>query len=128
MNDALVSQMDIYRSLAKLVGVKLADDEAVDSLDQLSVWLGKSENGRVDLIEESLGNSALRHNQFKFIPKSNKKPNFIKSKKIKGGYVNEDQLYDLSTDPDELNNLAAENPELASKLQRRLDEIIQGRY
>lgn len=128
VNDALVSQMDIYRSLAKLVGVKLADDEAVDSLDQLSVWLGKSENGRVDLIEESLGNSALRHNQFKFIPKSNKKPNFIKSKKIKGGYVNKDQLYDLSTDPGELNNLAAENPELASKLQRRLDEIIQGRY
>jgi len=128
VSDALVSQMDIYASLAKLVNVDLMDNEAPDSIEQLSVWLGESDEGRIDLIEESLGNSALRQGNWKFIPKSNKKPNFIKSKKIAGGYENFDQLYDLSKDPGETINVARKNPELVNKLDARLKEIIKGSY
>ncbi|MCP4272457.1 MAG: sulfatase-like hydrolase/transferase, partial [Gammaproteobacteria bacterium] len=128
VSHALVSQMDIYASLAKLVNVDLVDNEAPDSLEQLSVWLGESDDGRTDLIEESLGNSALRHGNWKYIPKSNQNPNFIKSKKIAGGYENYDQLYDLSKDPGETNNVARKNPELVNKLDARLKEIIKGSY
>jgi len=128
VNDALVSQMDIYASLAKLVGVDVAEGEAPDSLDQLSVWMGESDQGRVDLIEESLGNKALRHNNYKFIPKSSQIPNFIDGKKIRGGYQKFDQLYDLSTDVGEHNNIAKQNPALVKQFKARLDEIVKGKY
>ena len=128
VNDALVSQMDIYRSLAKLVGVDVAEDEAVDSIDQLSVWLGETDQGRTDLLEESLSNVALRHNNYKFIPKSKLKPKFIKSKKIRGGYESFDQLYDLNKDPGEMNNIAEQNPELVKQFDARVKEIVNGKY
>ncbi|SET75691.1 sulfatase-like hydrolase/transferase [Thalassotalea agarivorans] len=128
VSDALVSQMDIYASLAKLVGVDVAADEAVDSLEQLDVWLGKTEQGRVDLLEESLGNVALRHNQYKFIPASKLKPKFIKSKKIKGGYENYDQLFDLSKDPGEMNNIAEQNPALVEQFKARVEDIVSNKY
>jgi len=128
VSDALVSQMDIYASLAKLVGVEHKAGEAVDSLDQLDVWLGRSTQGRVDLLEESLGNVALRHNQYKFIPASNLKPRFIKSKLIRGGYEPVDQLYDLSVDEGENNNIAEQHPELVETFKARIKQITQGSY
>ena len=128
VNDALVSQMDIYASLAKLVGVDMAEGEAVDSLDQLSVWLGETDQGRVDLLEESLGNVALRHNNYKFIGKSKNRPSFIKSKKIRGGYEFVDQLYDLAKDPGEMNNIAEQNPALVKQFKARTKAIVDGKY
>jgi len=128
VNRALVSQLDIYKSLAALVGVDIEDPEAVDSLEQLAIWLGETDKGRIDLIEESLGNTALRHNNYKFIPKTNQIPRFVKSKKIKGGYESYDQLFDLDNDPAELNNIATQNPELVNKLRIRLKQIVDGQY
>ncbi|MBY6210941.1 arylsulfatase [Microbulbifer agarilyticus] len=128
VSDALVSQMDIYASLAKLVGVEVPEGEAVDSLDQLAVWLGESTEGRTDLLEESLGNVALRHHNYKFIPGNDSKPRFIKAKKIRGGYQSDDQLYDLDQDIGEHNNIAAENPELVEQFRTRIAEITQGSY
>jgi len=128
VNDALVSQMDIYKSIAKLIGVEVSDNEAVDSIEQLSVWLGETDKGRVDLLEESLGNVALRHNNYKFIPTSKQNPNFIKSKKIRGGYERVDQLYDLTVDAGENNNIAKQNPDLVKQLKARTKEIVKGGY
>ncbi len=128
VSDALVSQMDIYKSVAKLIGVDVAQNEAVDSLEQLDTWLGKSDTGRTDLLEESLGNVALRHNNYKFIPTSKQNPNFIKSKKIRGGYAHVEQLYDLSVDAGENNNIAKQNPDLVNQLKARTKEIVKGRY
>lgn len=128
VSDALVSQLDLYKSLAKLVNIDTSENEAMDSMDQLSVWLGHSTEGRIDLIEESLGNAALRHRNFKFIPKSNKSPKFVRSKKIRGGYENIDQLYDLSLDPAEENNIAETKPEVVQQLKQRLKEIMSDRY
>ena len=127
VNHALVSQMDIYASIAKLVGVNVPDGEAVDSIEQLSVWLGETDQGRINLLEESLGNVALRHNNYKFIGKSKAKPNFIK-KKIRGGYHNFDQLYDLEKDPGEMNNIAADNPELVKRFKALTQSIVNGKY
>lgn len=81
VNDALVSQIDIYASLAKLVGVELTADEAQDSQQQLAVWLGQSSQGRTDLVEESLGNGSLRVANWKYIPASNKAHSFIRDNK-----------------------------------------------
>ncbi|MEW6997820.1 arylsulfatase [Colwelliaceae bacterium BS250] len=128
VNNALVSQMDIYASLAKLLNVPMQDNEAVDSIEQLDVWLGKSEQGRADLIEESLGNSALRSGNWKYIPGTKKNPGFTKEKGIASGYKKQDQLFDLSKDPAETTNVAKANPDVVKELQTRLKKIISERY
>jgi arylsulfatase A len=41
-SEALLSQVDLYASLAKLTGQELNPEEAPDSEDMLAAWLGKS--------------------------------------------------------------------------------------
>jgi len=127
-SNALVSQLDIYASVARLVGVETGDDEATDSRDQLDVWLGNSDTGREYLIEESVGGLALRYRQWKYIPaKENPRPGTA-SKGIEVSFSTVAQLYDLGTDSGEQFNLAEENPELVSTLQLQLDRIVGDTY
>ncbi|MEW6997777.1 arylsulfatase [Colwelliaceae bacterium BS250] len=129
VNDALVSQIDIYASLAKLVGVELGESEAKDSQQQLAVWLGQSSAGRVDLIEESLGNSSLRTGDWKYIPATKKKQSFIEDNKaIAGGYMNKAQLFDLSIDQSESHNLAEQYPDRVAQMDTRIKQIIASGY
>ncbi|WP_068544529.1 sulfatase family protein [Thalassotalea crassostreae] len=129
VNDALVSQIDIYASLAKLVGQPLAENEAQDSQQQLAVWLGQSNEGRVDLVEESMGSGALREGNWKYIPGSKKKHTFIKDNKgIAGGYMKKPQLFDLSNDAGETKNLAEQYPERVKQMDARLKQIMATGY
>jgi arylsulfatase A-like enzyme len=43
---ALVSQIDMLATLARLVGVDISEKEVADSRDQLDAWLGHDEKGR----------------------------------------------------------------------------------
>jgi arylsulfatase A len=87
-SDALLSQIDIYASLAKLVGIELDVNEAQDSQEQLAVWLGQSTQGRTDLVEESLTNGSLRTGNWKYIPASEQVHSFIADNKaIASGYT-----------------------------------------
>ncbi|WP_405054398.1 sulfatase family protein [Thalassotalea fonticola] len=130
VSDALLSQMDIYASVAKLVGVKLEDNEAVDSVEYLSVLLGEEEIAREALIEESVATNSLRVNQWKYIApvKNNNVAAFLAHKNIEGGFAEKPQLFDLSKDITEQNNLASANPKLVQQMQLRLTEIINSGY
>ncbi len=130
VSDVLISQMDIYASLAKLVGVPLAKGEAQDSEEHLSALLGKKEHARVELVEESVATNSLRFNQWKYIApvKNNNVAAFLAHKNIEGGFSQSPQLYDLNKDINEQNNLADKNPQLVKKLQRRLTEIVTSGY
>jgi len=127
-SDALVSQLDIYASIAELVDVAPNDGEARDSRDQLNVWLGRSDAGREYLLEESVGGLALRYGQWKYIPpKENPRPGTA-AKGIEGGFSTVAQLYDLGADSGERVNLAKDNPELVKRLQLQLDRIVTDTY
>jgi arylsulfatase A-like enzyme len=128
-SDALLSQIDIYASLAKLVGIELDLNEAQDSQEQLAVWLGQSAQGRTDLVEESLTNGSLRTGNWKYIPASEQVHSFIADNKaIASGYMNKPQLFDLSTDPSENYNLAGQHPDKVEKMDIRLKQIITSGY
>ena len=129
-SDALVSQLDIYASMAALVGVELEDGEASDSLDQLDAWLGRSATGRELLLEESVGTLSLRRHEWKYIvPFSGSAlPVWVDAKGIEGGFDLEPQLYDLSVDVGEQNNVAADHPELAQALQNTVEQIVNSGY
>ena len=127
-SDALVSQLDIYASIARLVSVEPGDGEATDSRDQLDAWLGRSATGREFLVEESVGGLVLRHGTWKYIPeKENPRPRTA-TKNIESGFATVPQLYDLGADIGEQSNLASENPELVSELQFHLDRIVGETY
>ena len=129
-SDALVSQLDIYATVAALAGVELADGEALDSRDQLDTWLGRSPTGRKYLLEESVGTLSLRKDNWKYIvPFSGKElPDWLGPKGIEGGFEPEPQLYDLSLDIGEQNNLAADNAGMVEELQRVVEQIVESSY
>jgi len=128
ISDALVSQVDIYASIARLIGVEPGDSEATDSRDQLDVWLGLSHTSRDYLIEESVGGLSLRYGTWKYIPPVKNPRTRTATKGVEGGFSKVPQLYDLSTDSGEQVNLAEENRELVSELQLQLDRIVGDTY
>lgn len=105
-SSALISQVDLPRSLAALVGVKVPANAMPDSQNQLPALLGQDPNGRKDLVEQAYSNElALRSGPWKFIPGISPR------------------LYDLSRDIRETKNVASEHPEIVQRLHRRLQDI-----
>lgn len=125
-SDALLSQVDLFRSLSKLTGETIQDNEAIDSEDHLDVWLGRSNIGRTYLLEESAGLS-LRWGDWKYIEpvKYSNIPKFIANKGIENGLDTIPQLYDLQNDIFETTNLASTHTELVKKIQEKLNKIKQ---
>lgn len=115
---ALVGQVDLLHSLAKLVGVSLPEGAAPDSLDQLGALLGADTVGRDHLVEQA-GSLALRIGQWKFVLAS-QGARFDAATKIELGNAPEDQLYDLAADPGETKDLAKAAPERAAAMRARL--------
>lgn len=105
-SDALVSQVDLARSLAQLVGVDVPAQQLPDSLAQLPALLGQDAAGRSYLVEQAHGiRLALRYGPYKYIP--GKAP----------------QLYNLAQDKHEQHNIAPQHPELVQKMQQYLDTL-----
>src|SRR5699024_6720183 len=98
VSDALFTQVDLYASLAKLVGHKLKPGEAPDSFDMLNVLLGKSKKGRKMMLEEAY-TLALRMGDWKYIaPQTKPTPEWMKNKAIATGLSHSPQLYNLKND------------------------------
>jgi arylsulfatase A-like enzyme len=114
VSDALVSQIDFMASFAKMLDIPLADSEAVDSRNTLDTFLGTDKTGLTFTLQEAGKQVAIRHNNWKFIPAGNKQK--------------QPQLYDLSKDKGEKNNVAKANPELVTKLAAQLKAYRQGEH
>ena len=108
---ALICQVDISRSLAHLIGFSaIPQDSMLDSQNMLPALCGLSKQGRNELPEHNHAtNLALRFNHYKLMPGPNASW----------------QLFDLSTDPAEQNDLAPKQPELVRMLIQRLHAIKQ---
>jgi arylsulfatase A-like enzyme len=108
-----------------MCSVALAEGECPDSNDQRRAWLGEDEVGRASLIEHA-GSLALRMGKWKFIPQSNR-PKVSKQVGIELGNDDRPQLYDLSKDLGETNNLAESEPERAAEMAKALESITSER-
>lgn len=128
LSDALISQVDIYASLAALAGIETTGGEAVDSEDVLEALLGRSNQAREELFKESmLGTMSLRRGSMKYIPPiqaSQKVLDRLAEKGIESGFAPEPQLYDLSVDAGETNNIAAEHPAQVAEMQARIERLM----
>ncbi|PQJ79607.1 arylsulfatase [Polaribacter porphyrae] len=124
-SDALISQVDLYASLAKLLHQTVNKNEAVDSKNVLNAWLGKSKKGRKFLLEEAY-TYGLRMGKWKYIqPKNKPVPNWIVQKFVNPGFSKQVQLFDLEKDPSEKINISKDFPKIVKKMEKELARILK---
>lgn len=123
-SNALLSQVDLYTSLACLVGQDVENGAAPDSKDFLKSWLGKSKKGREFLLEEAY-TYGLRMGKWKYIkPKNKPVPNWIVQKFVDPGFNEDVQLFNLEVDPSESKNIYKSHPDIVKKMEGELAKIM----
>jgi len=124
VSNVLTSQVDLFASLASLVGQKINKKDAIDSENYMNVWLGKSNEGREFLLEE-VYTFGLRFNHWKYIKPTNKKvPNWIALKYVDPAFRTESQLYNLLDDKLENENVAKKYPKIVKKMEQEMHRIL----
>lgn len=122
-SDALLSQVDFLASFAHLAGKDLAPPERADSQQLSDAILGRSKEGRDNLVTEGFGaNTLIRQGSWVFIPPY-PGPKLFGDKGIESGNSKLPQLYDLASDLGQQKNVAAEHPDKVASLQALLDSI-----
>ena len=128
--DRTVCLCDLMATMADYLGITLDEKTGVDSFSNLSLWLDPDgDEVREDLIHQSIdGSLSIRKGSFKLemcpgsggwsYPMPGQEP----------ADAPRFQLYDLSKDIGEKNNVIAEYPEVAKELKAILkDHIFRGR-
>jgi arylsulfatase A-like enzyme len=118
-SDALISHLDLFSSLAKLVGSKT---RVADSEELLDVFMGKSQKGRNELILEATSRTALRDGNWIMVPPY-KGPAVNNQVNIELGNSPEFLLYNLETDLGQQKNLADENPKKLKEMVKTFEKI-----
>jgi len=121
VSDAIVNQLDLMASLARLTGQGVS---GVDSQDHLDAFLGNSPQGRDMLVLEATTRTMLRHGDWVMIPPY-PGPKINANVNIELGNSDQYQLYNLKEDIGEQNNLAEALPE---KLQEMITTYTQLRH
>jgi arylsulfatase A len=125
--DQLVCLMDFMATCAEIVGAKLPDNAAEDSVSLLPVLLGKNDRPpRETLVHHSIeGKFSIRQGRWKLelCPGSGgwgapKDPQALKEG------LPTIQLYDMSQDIGEQRNLQAEHPEVVKELTALLEKYV----
>lgn len=126
VSDALVSQIDALATFAQLVGVTVPDGQAPDSRSALSTWLGHDTAHRPFTLSMAANRSLeVRTARWKYIEPSDGEPVITWGPVIETGYSLQPQLYDLSTDCGETDNVASSHPAQVDSLSTLLDSIRQ---
>lgn len=120
VSGALVSHIDLFASLTKLLGKEIPRGVAPDSRDQLNTLLGKDKKGR-DYIIEHAGALSVSDSDWKYINPSNGRA-YNPSTNTELGNSKEPQLYNLKEDRGEKNNLAKSNPDKVEELKAILEK------
>ena len=111
-SEALVSHIDLFASMASLLDVRLKAGAASDSWNQLPALLGKDISGRKYIVE-SAKQLSVSTGEWKYIePKLNRRT----------GKTQPEELYHLTDDISETDNVAAEFPEKLEELKNILEK------
>lgn len=129
VSDETVCTIDLFASLAYLTGGDMPADEALDSKDVLGALLGESgSRGRDELVQQDNGgggNFGFRSGDWKLVRHDKGKArNVVVEQELATTDVPRFQLYDLSVDPGETNDVIERHPEIAVRLKKRLEEIF----
>ncbi|HEA22890.1 MAG TPA: arylsulfatase [Pricia antarctica] len=119
VSNALVSQLDLLTSLANLVDSNKIGEDSENLMD---VFLGKSSEGRNQMVLEATSRTAFRQGDWVMIPPYNG-PAVNQSVAIELGNAKEYQLYNLKNDIGQETNLAASNPKKLAEMKGDFNKI-----
>jgi arylsulfatase A-like enzyme len=121
VSDALVCQIDLLESIAKLINI---DVKKTDSQELLDVFTGKSAKGRTNLVIEANTKTAFRQGDWIMIPPYSG-DSILEEVNIEMGNDKEFQLYNLKMDIGQKNNLAKAQPKKLKEMMKNF-ELIRG--
>lgn len=130
VSDALVSQVDLFGSIAALLGREpAAAGVPQDSRNVLPALLGADKEGRDYVIEHAVnGTLALTQRRWKYIEPNDGPATVTPGPRIETGFLPKPQLYDLRDDPGETRNVAEQHPEKVKEMAALLArEVAIGR-
>lgn len=120
----LVTSMDLYPSLVKLVGEEIPADKKIDGMDLSKLLLGETEHSDRNTFFYYMYHNleAIRVGNWKLhlcrpqvgTDGENPRPVYDNDVEVK-------ELYDLSTDPSEQKNVYEENPELVRRIMEEVE-------
>jgi arylsulfatase A-like enzyme len=120
VSDALVCQIDLTASFASLVG---QENTTPDSENILDAFIGKSNQGRKNLILGQSGITTYRKGDYILIPPH-------KGPKINNRFVNNETgrdlnmlLYNIKEDKNQQKNLAEKHPEMITTMLKEIETI-----
>lgn len=126
VSKALVSQVDLFASLADLLKLDIPEGAARDSENLLPALLGRSPEGRTELIQQSPLRLSLVQGDWKYIPPGkvmNWSAAALPGNTAGAPDTPDAQLYNLADDEGETRNLVQKHPERAREMAERLREI-----
>jgi arylsulfatase A len=130
VSDEIVCTIDLAASLAALAGQPLPANGCLDSFNVLGALLGQENaKGRDHLVQQDNGNSGtygLRAGNWKLHRYDKKSArNVVVESQLANTRVPQFQLFKLDVDPAEAKNVIADYPQVADRLKRQLDDMIE---
>ena len=123
VSDALVSQIDLFASVATLIQADITEGAAPDSRNALPTLLGRDKEGREYIIEKA-GSISVYDGEWKYIAPSNGYA-YNTLTNIELGNAPKAQLYHLTDDIGEQRNVADLYPEVVTRMQQLLEGEIK---
>ncbi|MBD5224424.1 MAG: sulfatase-like hydrolase/transferase [Bacteroidales bacterium] len=124
VSDALVCQMDLFASLADLVGGEISD--TLDSRAMLPTFLGKDLTGRGELVIENQGKLGLRAGDYAYLPPYTGPATNLTGNEL--GNLGVYGLFDLAADPAQTRNLAETDTLTLHRIQEIFTRETDGFY
>lgn len=119
-SERLLCLNDLFATFGELFSIALPEDAAEDSVSFLATLLGaEPQTPRAAVVHHSIqGKFAIRDGQWKLCLCSGS------GGWSSGGPDESLQLYDLTSDPGEANNLASQQPDIVDRLTRLLEQFV----
>lgn len=124
VSNALVCQMDLLASFSAMLKQPLKGN--FDSQNILPALLGKSNNGRTELVVEANQKLALRYKNWAMIPPYKGPQRNMTGNEL--GNLPEYGLFNLTTDDGQKINIASNHPNQLNKLKSIFFKITKGYY
>ncbi|MDD2283903.1 MAG: sulfatase-like hydrolase/transferase [Paludibacter sp.] len=122
INPGLMSQIDFFASFASFANAAIPENAAPDSRKLDKLMKNKTKKGAPFIIQQNLNSTlSIVKDEWKYIEPSQAEPIEFWTKTELGNNPNP-QLYNLSKDPGEINNLSAIQPEKRTELKELLEK------